>query len=125
MKKIQLVALCGFFFFTIFNSAAAHDVVAARTALLVSNGVHSKASCARKAHKICEHIFNQCAKSSYSAIGGTTGYLVMYQCHSLVLSNGVDITTMVIAGSRSEDTNSKKLTGFVIRSHEHGAKLWY
>lgn len=102
--------------------APSADIAAARTAVWVSTE-HSKTSCTRLAHQICDQIFGKCTKSNEAALGGEAGYLIMYQCHDVKMTYG-GVTVMVIAGSRTEGTNSAKLTEWMTLSHSLARKLF-
>jgi hypothetical protein len=52
------------------------------------------------------------------------GYLVMYQCHNVNMNPG-GVAAMVIAGSRTEDTSSEKLTEWMTQSHSLARKLFH
>lgn len=94
--------------------AQAHDVAYAKIGNIVSTET-TKSECVKIVHEVCEQIFGQCAKSNEAALGGSAGYLVMYQCSYVKMDvNGV--VSLVIAGSRTENTDKSTLNNWVNKS---------
>lgn len=92
-------------------STQAHDVAYAKIGNIVSTET-TKSECVKIVHEVCDKIFGQCAKSNEAALGGSAGYLVMYQCNYVKMDlNGV--VSLVIAGSRTENTDQSTLNDWI------------
>ncbi len=80
----------------------------------------SKATCVNYAHKICDSVIGNCAKTKDSAVGGPVNYLIIYQCHKL----DYGIVALVIAGSITEGGNNNKLNQLVRQSLNKASPLF-
>lgn len=121
LKIAQSLFLFSVILLTTVQAVHAHDISAGQTAVLITDNM-SKAQCVRVAHQVCDQVFGSCGKNDEAALGGTYGYKVLYQCHYVRRTRGSDVA-LVIAGSRTADTNPSKLSKLMKQSHSLAGRL--
>ncbi len=123
LKKLLFFTLLSLLWLSYPATLQAHDISRAQTAVLISDQM-SQSQCVKIAHQVCDKVFGSCAKDQQAAIGGTYGYLIIYQCHNVIRTRGSD-RTLVISGSRTEATNSKQFTKLINQSYNLASKLFH